>query len=401
MLCAFVAVLILQFVINMWKPTHNVARPSLSFMDYDVHTRAAVQTQGSEQLVTNADLVLANTTQDRSLSYTNRIIVFANHTTTHSTAVRGAPLSGINVKFSAPLSDINVKFSAPLSDINVKFVSPVKEKGYQMVLSVKERQELFKLGRLVNRVCEKLRTNYFMYGKTLLESYRHHDLGLWESNIVIVVRGSDKFKLLHLLQKEGYGEYTLYSVDRSQFKYCRNKEIPPDTTTKRKVRSILLCVDMTFYGENVTHIWIPEVTQGRVQQYLIRDIVYPLHTRPLGAISVNAPRDSLLVILMLYGRKPRCRSSNSKKNSDSSPESLVPCEFLKGRMPFVHRRSLPNGILETLQFGGEILHSIKTEEPREAIALPYDLELPPNVNSEYFAKVQRLISNQVNANYTV
>ena len=361
-----------------------VSRPSLSSMDYDVHTRAAVHTQRSEQLVTNADLVLANTTQQRALFNTSTTITLiplkgalraaTNHTTSRSIASRSGPLSGINVKF----------------------VSPVKEKGYQMVLSVKERRELFKLGRLVNRVCEKLRTNYFMYGKTLLESYKHHDLGLWESNIVIVVRGSDKFKLLHSLQKEGYGEYTLYSVDRSQFKYCRNKEIPPNTTTKRKVGSILLCVDMTFYGENVTHIWIPE--EGRVQQYLIRDIVYPLHRRPLGAISVNAPRDSLLVILMLHGRKPRCRSSNSK---NSSPESLVPCEFLKGRMPFVHRQSLTNGILETLQFGGEILHSIKTEEPREAIALPYDLELPHNVNSEYFAKVQRLISNQVNANYTV
>ena len=72
---------------------------------------------------------------------------------------------------------------------------------------------------------------------------------------------------------------------------------------------------------------------------------------------------------------------------------------VKGKIQFVHRQSLSNGILEALQFGEKFLHSIKTEEPKEVIALPYDLELPPSGNLEYSAKVQRLISGQVNAKY--
>lgn len=235
-------------------------------------------------------------------------------------------------------------------------------------LSESERAILFDLAVKLSVMCHLLNITYFMYGGTLLGSYRHHDLIPWDDDIDLIVEGSQREKLYSNLISLPHDYHVIVAGNRFKFFSTHSKR-----TTMYPWNWPYL--DISFYFENDTHIWD---SGGEFRRYIYhKNIIFPLHDRPLGNIYLKAPRDSFAYIKSTY-KNPNCEThfySHRYELSYRHKQITVQCSELKETVPFVHRDLSPDGIKETLKLGTKIIHSIVVTEPKYAIPKPYVMEL--------------------------
>jgi len=218
---------------------------------------------------------------------------------------------------------------------------------------------------------EQLNLTYFMYGGSLLGSFRHHDLIPWDDDLDLFLNFSDKRFLISELEKL-YPKYEVFEAGpRLKFfsQYSRRLGRYPWNWPY---------VDIHFFKENSTHIW-DSSEEFHTFSYP-KSIVFPLHRRPLGGLRLNAPRDSLANLKATY-RGKECVSldySHELERVEPLRGIRIPCSLLKEIYPFVYR-SKPGagveGVKETVKIGDTELYSLVVNEPSYAITEPFSLEL--------------------------
>ena len=116
------------------------------------------------------------------------------------------------------------------------------------ITSKVEHTKLLKIFRVFRAICDWSKFTYFLYGGSLLGSYRHHGLVPWDDDIDVLMIESEKSQIYkHFTNISGYSlctprnrQWKLYQSDNKSRKSCSKNAWP--------------YVDIFFFSENDTHI---------------------------------------------------------------------------------------------------------------------------------------------------
>ena len=251
---------------------------------------------------------------------------------------------------------------------HIPFEEPKKNPPeFRNAITITQRAILFDLTVKLTVMCNLLNITYFMYGGTLLGSYRHHDLIPWDDDVDLIVDRRYRDKLYNSLITLPDDYHVMRAGSRLKF-FSKGSKRTSRYPWKWPY------VDVSFFSQNSTHIWD---NSKEFSKYIYnKDIVFPLHPRPFGDIYLNSPRDAFANLLHTYKNADCSTHFYSHKYEVNSRKRIsIPCKGLANIVPFVHRSPSERGVRETLMVGPVSLHSIIVEEPSYAITKPYRLEL--------------------------
>ncbi|CAL1527717.1 unnamed protein product [Lymnaea stagnalis] len=199
-----------------------------------------------------------------------------------------------------------------------------------------------------DRVMTENGLTYFLYGGTLLGSYRHHGFVPWDDDLDVIVPDSLRNLTWKVLAKISPADYVLY------FDFaCYWKLFSPhwDSIDERPWRFPFL--DIFFYQDNETHIWDACPDYKKYFTYA-KSVVFPLRRRPFLNLSLLAPRDARAVIAQTY-RIDVCQSNYFCHSLEKFVRyTKIPCSRLDSVHPFVRRTYMNGGCNETLVDQGNI-----------------------------------------------
>uniref|UniRef100_A0A1I8G3Z7 Secreted protein n=1 Tax=Macrostomum lignano TaxID=282301 RepID=A0A1I8G3Z7_9PLAT len=218
---------------------------------------------------------------------------------------------------------------------------------------------LIKLFWLVDDFCREHNIVYFMYGSTLIGSYRHHGLVPWDDDIDIMVPIAERDRFVYLLRTRAK-HLRLYTWAHHW------KLWSPDTTVKLLFRNYgWPFVDLFFYGENSTHILEMDPNYNGLAYK--KEHVLPLHYRPFMGRWLPAPRDTAKFLVLTYRDPDGCHSAYFYHDVEkmAKRKQKTRCEMLAKRFPFA-LKSLPSstlengmtGLVETLYISDRPLYSV-------------------------------------------
>ena len=241
------------------------------------------------------------------------------------------------------------------------------------MLTPSQRNVVYDLLSSFDNMAKAEGIQYFIYGGTLLGSFRHHDIIPWDDDIDIIISDADRERLQDAVARSPMS-FVLSTLSPEHFKlhnrYGQFTNLYHDWSYPY--------IDISFYQWNETHMWDVAVTYGRWWEYKLDDI-FPLHPRPLGPLMVPAPRDTYKYLLDTYDLR-----SCSESYYSHQLEMIVRCRMVTTDcrlLPyaFVHRSqpSEGTGVNETLVENGEEIHWTIVEEPdyTSSISDPYTLRL--------------------------
>lgn len=219
-----------------------------------------------------------------------------------------------------------------------------------------ERHLLLSTLQAFTRAMDAYNLTYFLYGGSLLGSYRHHGIIPWDDDVDIMMNSSQKELIKKALGKKS-PDYELDIPPAGQWKFYythmhnllnRNHRWP--------------YVDMFFFEENSTHIWdeVPEYGKTFIFR---KNKVFPLRNRPFNHLMVHAPCNPA-ACMNGYTEEICVASSYSHKEETPLPVYkwvTVPCDKLKFRFPFIQRTQLDDGAWnESLVNNTKLIHTIIT-----------------------------------------
>ena len=240
-------------------------------------------------------------------------------------------------------------------------------------LDARQKEILFSIVAELDRVCTDTEMTYFLYGGSLLGSYRHHDIIPWDDDIDVFMNGSDMESIFRQLKSTLRPSFVLA---RAGHRYKLYSELGVRTS---RYPWKWPYVDIQFYNENGTHIYDSAPEFSKIYAY-DKETVFPLHRRPFGGLWLMSPRDAYSNLRATY-RQHDCSThyySHRLEKVLSLRQNYVwlPCEVLSGIHPFVFRALAGNGsVVETLRLGSTELRTVVVEEPSYAITKPFKLEL--------------------------
>jgi hypothetical protein len=199
---------------------------------------------------------------------------------------------------------------------------------------------------------EREKIPYFMYGGTLLGSYRHMGMIMWDDDIDIMMNASDKHRIRRALFKlrPQFGlEWTHFIQQWKFWLNSRHREHVPEKPWKWPY------VDMFFFQENSTHIW-DEITFYNDYVYKKSD-VFPLTRRPFEKLMVYAPKNTTAVLQRTTNLDDCVSAEMSHKTEELfNMQKTMKCSELEKLFPFTKRKILPNGReLESLMYRKQVL----------------------------------------------
>ncbi|KAK7099606.1 uncharacterized protein [Littorina saxatilis] len=198
----------------------------------------------------------------------------------------------------------------------------------------------------------KANISVFMYGGTLIGSWRHHGFVPWDDDIDFAVP-IDKQKIILPLLKGLHPPFVLdmsSSMRWKMFKSTGSASIPPYSWR-------FPFLDINFYHRNATHVW--DNDQRIFSSYIYpRDWILPLTTRPFHGRWWPAPRDVEKALTLNY-QIDTCYtgyySHRLEKVKARTAVRTVPCSGLQGALPLVKRVVTASGCNETLYLGDRVL----------------------------------------------
>jgi hypothetical protein len=280
-------------------------------------------------------------------------------------------LQYVNSSKRVVVSDSDFFVRQGLADDNIR----LEHREFLPRLTVRALEELLEL--LVDLTYTMLMHNgtYFIKGRTLLGSYRHHGIIPWDNAVFLAANASQMDVLLANLHRLD----ARHKLRQNKFKLVLIYNLT-STDDATYGSTITLSIHITFFHENTTHIWdtstkcahglsnsdyVTGDTCSPGWNAIRKSLVFPTHLRPFHSTFLSAPRDTF-AYLRKTTRDDRCIARNT----------AMPCKLLKHIYQFVHRSPVISGVRETLmKTSGGIIHSLLVDEPRYAVCRPYTLRL--------------------------
>ena len=214
----------------------------------------------------------------------------------------------------------------------------------------------------LSRALDVANITYFLYGTSLLGSFRHHGQVPWDDSFAVMVNGSQRHLVDNTLRAFDYS-FDLYAPDMSLGKPWRyfHKMIGRSTLPQHPYGWPNAAI--YFFAENSTHIWneLPEEGEKSVFR---KDKVFPLRRRPFSSLRLFTPCDPRHVIDMRDLQE--CRSSRKwhkfERPLPTNTWLSIPCEKLWWKFPFVYRVRHSRGWHESLKVGDYMMHTIRMGE---------------------------------------
>ena len=239
---------------------------------------------------------------------------------------------------------------------------------FRKAVADQEKEVFVDLVRVIDDTAERHNITYFMTFGTMLGSFRHHDMTPWDDDADVAMPYEKKATVWMMLNSLGQG-YAVNVTADTQFRFVGRKSRLYSSLWQWRWPY----VDIDFYKENRTHIWMYSAGE-----FLLYDktIIFPLHRRPLGPVSLNAPRDGLTYLTLTYSDYASCSTGMQHRYGRVRPRAMLPCSVFSETYPFVHRSlTWDQKVMETLKLGSKVLYSVVVDEPIESAAInPFTLE---------------------------
>lgn len=206
--------------------------------------------------------------------------------------------------------------------------------SFQPGLSHDERQIMFMLFQTFVRACAKFNVTFFLYGGSLLGSYRHHDIIPWDDDIDVMLNTSQRDSL-RLALSFSRDQFDLYCPAGQRWKFSWIKS---STLSHKSFRWPY--IDVFFFSENVTHIFDQSPEYRNTFAYPKEDI-FPLRFHPFAGAMLPVPCKIKSVVERTYSPSLCTSSKYSHKLESSTPKSswvTVPCNRLYSFYHFANRR---------------------------------------------------------------
>ncbi|KAK7484530.1 hypothetical protein BaRGS_00024286, partial [Batillaria attramentaria] len=224
--------------------------------------------------------------------------------------------------------------------------------AFKRLVTDEERQIFLELMDAFNSAMSKANLTYFLYGGTLIGSWRHHGWIPWDDDGDVGVPYNQQSRILEALSRLAPAFLHVFRP-KYAIKFYSQKS-SHKTTMKWKWPFIDVC----FYLENDTHVWDPD--PNFPEYNFPREEVFPLRMRPFEGRMLPVPGRTEAFLKRTYkldqcmlGHYDHRVERGRRKDERGLP---VGCAELEKHFPFVHRVSLgASGCNETLVRNGTVI----------------------------------------------
>lgn len=233
--------------------------------------------------------------------------------------------------------------------LNVKLDEQLKP--FEPVVTDKEVRICQEIFANFSKAMTEASLTFFIYGGSLLGSWRHHNLVPWDDDLDVGVPLSQNETMATVLNRLA-PNYVLDVRQKKRWKFYSAQSIPISRVTWRWP-----FLDINFYEGNSTHIW--DHDRNYRPFFIPKEEVFPLYKRPFMDMMLPAPRSPEAVLKHFY-KMDYCAVGwydhhDEKMNHNAKS---VRCEDLQHVFPFVQRQPAGGGHVgcnESLVFKGNVL----------------------------------------------
>ncbi|XP_064644768.1 uncharacterized protein LOC135498429 isoform X2 [Lineus longissimus] len=252
----------------------------------------------------------------------------------------------------------------PTTTSKQQYMNTVAQTMQRRGMSQAERIIALDLLKVIIKVAKRLGLVHFIFGGTMVGSWRNHGIIPWDDDIDLSFNASDKNRL-----REGIA--ALGSPYKCNDGSARIKMWSDSSTIQSPYSWKWPYIDVIFFENNETHLW-EKAGEFRSTKYKMAD-VFPLHERPFEQLWVNAPHNIVAMYLLYFGQPDWCTTWWYVHKFEKGGKMIgFNCKELAPYFPFVHRDIVNGTMRETLKLLDVVVSSVMVPgEPVEHITAPY------------------------------
>ena len=226
------------------------------------------------------------------------------------------------------------------------------KKIFRPTISIKEKTVFLYIFQEFIDICRQNNITYFIYGGTLIGSYRHHGFIPWDDDVDVFVDSRKKQFFKETVSKN-YPNFTAGDHTNFQWKFYHNVL---SVYRRNKVRWPY--IDIFFYNTNKTHVY--DVTYGYKRNPIFKkETIFPLRKRPFEGALLESPQRTDSMLNQMYNiSNCRTNSFSHKYERPSKWSKNVRCTELYKHFPFVIR-VFSITALENLVEAGKVVNSFQ------------------------------------------